>query len=107
MERNVSAPTNSFTKEHGTAYHPQTDGQSEIVNKILETYLRCFVNEQPKKWAKWLHWAEFSYNTSPRLLIKMTPFQALYGRVPPHVVRIGHQQMAVDSLDQLLQERVG
>ena len=77
------------------------------MNKILETYLRCFVNEQPKKWAKWLHWAEFSYNTSPRLLIKMTPFQALYGRVPPHVVRIGHQQMAVDSLDQLLQERVG
>ena len=35
----------------------------------------------------------------------MTPFQALYGRVPPHVVRIGHQHTDVNSLDQLLQER--
>ena len=86
-----------------TTYHPQTDGQSEIVNKMLETYLRCLW--QPKKWAKWLYRAEFSYNTSPQLSIKMTPFQALYGRVLPDVVRMGHQQTAVNSLDQLLQER--
>lgn len=41
-----------------TAYHPQTDGLSEIVNQALETYLRCFINGQPKHWAQWLHWAE-------------------------------------------------
>ena len=41
-----------------SAHHPQTDGQSEIVNKVVETYLICFVNEQPRKWAKWIHWAD-------------------------------------------------
>ena len=56
---------------------------------MVETYLRCFVNGQPKHWVRWLHWAEFCYNTSPHLSIKMTPFQALYGRVPPHVGSYG------------------
>jgi hypothetical protein len=56
--------TNNFWKElfklQGTqlhlsiAYHPQTDGQTEIVNKCLETYLRCFASERPSQWAQWL-----------------------------------------------------
>ena len=75
------------------------------MNKVVETYLCYFANEQPKKSAKWLQLVEFSYNTSPHLSTKLSPFQALYGRVPPHVVRIGHQQTLVESLDQLLQER--
>lgn len=62
-----------------TAFHPQTDGQSEIVNKALETFLRYFINGHPQHWARWVSWAEFCYNTSPHSTIQMTPFQALYG----------------------------
>jgi hypothetical protein len=46
------------TLRMSTAYHPQTDGQTEIVNKALQQYLRCFVHDQPKKWGDYLHWAE-------------------------------------------------
>jgi hypothetical protein len=40
-----------------TAYHPQSDGQTEIVNKLLQQYLRCFVHDKPKQWGNYLHWA--------------------------------------------------
>lgn len=46
-----------------SAYHPQTDGQTERVNQCMETYLRCFVHACPTKWSSWLSLAEFWYNT--------------------------------------------
>ena len=46
-----------------TAYHPQTDGQSERTNQTLETYLRIFCNEQQTDWARWLPLAQFSINS--------------------------------------------
>lgn len=47
-----------------SAYHLETDGITEHVNQCLEAYLRCFMHACPHKWVKWLHLAEFWYNTS-------------------------------------------
>jgi hypothetical protein len=62
-----------------STYHPQTDGQIEIVNKCLETYLRCFVTDNQNKWSQWLHLVEWWYNSTYHKSAKMIPFQALYG----------------------------
>lgn len=91
--------------KRSTAYHPQTDGQTEIVNKRLETYLRCFIGGKPKSWAEWLPWAEFSYNATPHSSTKMSPFKALYGREPPSIVKFDKGSTVVGSLDDMLSER--
>ena len=63
-----------------SAYHPQTDGQTERVNQILEDMLRACVIHYGKNWDKCLPLAEFSYNNSYQASLKMAPFEALYGR---------------------------
>jgi hypothetical protein len=65
---------------HSSAYHPQTSGQTERINQILEDMLRACVLEFPQKWDECLPLAEFSYNNSYQESIKMAPFEALYGR---------------------------
>jgi hypothetical protein len=65
---------------HSSAYHPQTDGQTERVNQILEDMLRACVMEYPGSWDKNLSWAKFSYNNSYQESLKMTPFEVLYGQ---------------------------
>jgi transposase InsO family protein len=62
-----------------SAYHPQTDGQTERVNQILEDMLRACVIDYGKNWDKCLSLAEFAYNNSYQSSLKMAPFEALYG----------------------------
>lgn len=47
-----------------TVFHPQTDGQSEAVNKVIGMYLRCITGDRPIAWLEWLPWVEFCYNSS-------------------------------------------
>jgi hypothetical protein len=63
-----------------SAYHPQTDGQMERVNQIIEDMLRACVMTDGPKWDKHLSLAEFLYNNSYQESIKMSPFEALYER---------------------------
>jgi hypothetical protein len=63
-----------------SAYRPQTDGKTERVNQILEDMLRACVLHFDKSWDKCLALAEFSYNNSYHAILKMAPFEALYGR---------------------------
>jgi hypothetical protein len=65
---------------YSSAYHPQTDGQTEQVNQILEDMLRACVLEHQGSWDQNLPWAEFSYNNSYQESLKITPFEVLYRR---------------------------
>ncbi|KAA8546750.1 hypothetical protein F0562_003179 [Nyssa sinensis] len=88
-----------------SSYHPQTDGQSEVVNRTLEQYLRCFAGSQPKKWVEWIPWAEFSYNTSIHSATKITPFEAVYGKPPPSLLTYVPGTARVQAVDEYLQDR--
>ncbi|GJS50287.1 putative mitochondrial protein [Tanacetum coccineum] len=91
--------------KYSTAYHPQTDGQTEVVNRSIETYLRCFTSEKPKSWSKWLSWAEYWYNTSFHSSANTTPFKILYGRDPPPLIRYGSQPTPIFEVDRYMEER--
>ena len=61
------------------AYHPETNGQTEWVNQILEDMLKMYIMDRQNKWEEFLHLVEFAYNKSYHSSIGMAPFQALYG----------------------------
>jgi hypothetical protein len=66
-----------------STFHPQTDGQVEVTNKVITMYLRCLVGDRPRDWLKWLPWAEFCYDSSFQASIKTSPFRLVYGQDPP------------------------
>ncbi|KAD5318093.1 hypothetical protein E3N88_18039 [Mikania micrantha] len=90
---------------YSTAYHPQSDGQTEVLNRCLETYLRCMCMHTPEKWFKWLSLAEWWYNTTYHSAIKMSPFQALYGFPPPIHISYIPNDTAVEAVEVLHRDR--
>ena len=65
-----------------TAFHPQTDGQTERVNQEIEQYLRTYVNYHQDDWQEWLPIAEFSYNDKVNASTGFTPFYITTGQHP-------------------------
>lgn len=65
-----------------TAYHPQTDGQTERENQEVEQYLRLFINHRQDDWAEWLSLAEFCLNNRIQSSTRQTPFMLNSGRHP-------------------------
>ena len=68
------------TLNFSTSFHPQTDGQIERVNQVLEDLLRMYVKDHPGKWEDYLHLVEFAYNNNYQASARFSPFEILYGR---------------------------
>ncbi|VFQ72131.1 unnamed protein product [Cuscuta campestris] len=88
-----------------TSFHPQTDGQTEVMNRAVEQYLRAFAQDKPSRWTVLLPWAEYALNTSVHSGLKRTPFEALYGRPPPTFLPYRRGDSKVPEVDNFLQER--
>ncbi|WVZ83842.1 hypothetical protein U9M48_030940 [Paspalum notatum var. saurae] len=88
-----------------SAYHPQSDGQTERANQTMETFLRCFVNACPNKWSQWVSLAEYWYNNSPHSAVGRSPFEALYGYFPRHFGISVDTAIIVPDLATWLRER--
>jgi transposase InsO family protein len=83
-----------------TAYHPETDGQTERINQILETYLRHYVNYEQDDWFRYLPLAEFAYNNATHSSTTMSPFFANKGFHPTldiEITGISDKRAAVEA----------
>lgn len=89
-----------------TAFHPQTDGQSERTIQTLEDMLRSCVLEWGDRWVRFLPLVEFSYNNSYHASIEMAPYEALYGRRCKSPVCWDEPADTVSSLPELVRETV-
>ena len=83
---------------HSSSYHPQSDGQTDIVNKFSEEYLHCFVSYKQTQWVKWLPLAEWWYNTSFHTAAKMTPFMEIYGYHTPSITSYLRENSRVQAV---------
>lgn len=76
-----------------TAFHPETDGQTENANAVLEQYLRAYVSYLQDDWTQWLPLAEFAVNQARSETTRLSPFMANYGFHP----RMGFEPVETDS----------
>ncbi|GAA0138413.1 hypothetical protein LIER_42532 [Lithospermum erythrorhizon] len=88
-----------------TSYHPQTDEQTEFINRCLESYLRCMTDYKPKAWKKWLDLAQYWYNTSYHQSLKCSPFETLFGFPPPLLTTSSYLSSAHKDAADLVQSR--
>jgi hypothetical protein len=93
-----------------TAFHPQTDGQTERMNAGMEQYLQVFVNHQQDDWVQWLPLAEFAANNAVTESTKCTPFFAVQG-VDPRMSFVGEpiqeqdrRRLDADQLQAMMQQ---
>ncbi|KAL0552128.1 hypothetical protein IC582_011225 [Cucumis melo] len=95
--------------DFSTAFHPQTDGQTERLNQVLEDMLRACALEFPGSWDSHLHLMEFAYNNSYQATIGMAQFEALYGkccRSPVCWGEVGEQRLMGPELVQSTNEAI-
>ncbi|CCF50944.1 hypothetical protein NDA11_000206 [Ustilago hordei] len=119
ISKSWSAFVNSLGARHSpsTAYHPQTDRQTEWLNQVMEQYLRMYCNYEQNDWANLIHMAAFVYNNTVHTSIGISPFFACYGWNPkshpeiPGKLGVNNPKLAeyfVDNTDctKYLQEQI-
>ena len=87
-----------------TSYHPQTDRQIEVVNRLVEGYLPNYVSRQQNAWVRWLYLSKYCSNTTHHMSINMTPFRALYGYEALSFVDLAFSDNRVPLAQDWLQE---
>ena len=95
-----------------TAFHPQTDGQTERMNQELEQYLRFFIEHRQRDWPEWLAAAEFAINNKIHTETKVSPFMANYGkelRMGGDIRKKGKVESAMEFVEKMkkVQEEAG
>ena len=88
-----------------SAYHPQSDGQVEVMNRVIEQYLRAFVHRWPETWGKLLPWVELSHNTSWNSSTGSTPYEIIFGHKPFSFPDYLAGSSKLDVVDDLLMTR--
>lgn len=88
-----------------SAYHTQSDGQTECVNQCLETYLRCFIHSCLHQWLKWLSLTEYWYNTCAHSSLGRSPFEVLYGHPPRYFGITPESASPIPDVAALMAER--
>jgi hypothetical protein len=84
-----------------TAFHPQTDGQTERMNQILEQYLRIYCNYQQDDWFNYISLAEFAINNAHQSSLKCSPFYANYGYNPTFSIDLKKSSLSVPVANEL------
>ena len=95
--------------DFSTAYHSQSDGQTERVNQIVQDMLRSCILEFKGAWDEYMPLAEFAYNKSYQSSIQMAPYEALYGRrcrAPIYWDEVGERKFLGPDIIQETEEKV-
>jgi hypothetical protein len=93
------------TLRFSSAFHPQTDEQSEVANRMIMMYLQCLAGNRPHSWLQWLPWAAFCYNSSYQSALRATPFEVVYGQQPPSLLQYEAGTSRVAAVDTQLRDR--
>nr|GEX89133.1 retrotransposable element Tf2 [Tanacetum cinerariifolium] len=87
------------------ALPPSQDGQTEIVNKCVECFMRCMTGEKPKEWFKWVSLTEYWYNTNFHSSAHTTPFEIVYGQAPNLHLPYLAGTSSIEKVDKTMQAR--
>ncbi|ESK81775.1 hypothetical protein Moror_5377, partial [Moniliophthora roreri MCA 2997] len=93
----------SIKHSMSTAFHPQTDGETERVNQEIEVYLRAFCSKEQTRWKEYLPLAEFTHNNRTHSVLKKSPFFMMMGYHPRPLLTI-FERTTIPSIEEWLQE---